>query len=684
MKKTLFLFISLVIAFSSSAQLDRSQMPAAGPAPKINIGKAKTFELKNGLKVIVVENHNVPVISYTLSLDIDPILEGDKVGYVSMAGDLMRSGTNSKSKSEIDEAVDFIGASLSTRASGIYASSLKKHSDELLDLMTDVLYNPVFPQEELDKSIKQTLTAIKSQKDDPGAIVDNVSDAILFGKNHPYGEVMSEETVENITVDDLKRYYETYYRPNVAYLVIVGDITVKEAKKQAKTYFAKWEKKDVPTHKYDAPKVLDKPFVAVANKDGATQSTVSVSYTLDMKPNHPDVIKARVMNGILGGGMNGRLTQNLREDKAWTYGSYSSIDTDELTGSFSASAKVRTSVTDSSFTEMLYEMKQMTTDAVTQEDLDLVKNSMTGSFSRSLESPSTVARFALNIQKYNLPEDYYETYLEKLSAVTLEDVKAMAAKYITPDNALLLAVGNVPEMKKTLKPFSSTGEVIMYNYYGDVVKSMPLPAGLTADKVVADYVAAIGGAEAVNAVNNYSMEGSMNVQGMALNMNIYNSRPNKTCIETLMQGNVVSKQVCNGEAAKMISPMGEQNIEGEMLENMKVEALVFPETNYAELGFTYELLGTEDVDGQDTYKVKMLNPTGKETTLFFSRETGLKVKEISQTPQGAVTSVYNEYTEVKGVKFPKAITQSVGPQSFDIVFETIKVNEEIDANKFEI
>ncbi len=684
MKKTLFLFLSLIIAVSSNAQVDRSQMPAAGPAPKINIGKAKSFELKNGLKVIVVENHNVPVVSYTLSLDVDPILELDKVGYVSMAGDLMRSGTVSKSKAEIDEAVDFIGASLSTRASGMYASSLKKHSGNLLDLMTDVLYNPSFPQEELDKTIKQTLTNIKASKVEPGAIADNVSSKILYGDQHPYGEVMSEETVENITVDDLKSYYQTYYRPNVAYLVIVGDITLKEAKKQAKTYFAKWEEKEVPTHKYDTPKSLEKPFVAVSNKDGATQSTVSVSYTLDMKPNHPDVIKARVMNSILGGGMNGRLTQNLREDKAWTYGSYSSIDTDELVGSFSASAQVRTSVTDSSFTEMLFEMKQMTTEAVTQADLDLVKNSMTGSFSRSLEDPSTVARFALNIQKYGLAEDYYETYLEKLNAVTLDDVKAMAGKYITPDNALLLAVGNVPEMKKTLKPFSSSGEVVMYNFYGEVVKSMPLPEGLTVEKVVADYVNAIGGADAVNAVKHYEMLGNMNVQGMALNLNIYNCRPNKTCVETIMQGNVVSKQVCNGEAAKVISPMGEQNIEGEMLENMKAEAILFPETNFAELGFSYELLGTEDVDGEDTYKVKMLNPIGKETTIFFSRASGLKVKEISQTPQGAVTSIYNEYTEVEGVKFPKAITQSVGPQSFDIVFETIKVNGEIDANKFEI
>ncbi|MBS2098816.1 M16 family metallopeptidase [Carboxylicivirga linearis] len=684
MKKIVFLFLSVLVAISVNAQLDRSKMPAAGPAPKINIEDAKTFELKNGLKVIVVENHKVPVVSYSLSLDIDPIFEGDKAGYISMAGDLMRAGTTTKSKAEIDEAVDFIGAVLSTNSKSIYASSLKKHSDELLDLLADVLYNPVFPQEELDKSVKQMLTGIKADKEDPSSIANNISGALLYGKDHPYGEILTEQTVENITVDDIKNYYETYFRPNVAYLVIVGDISMKEAKKQAKTYFAKWEEKEVPEHKYEAPATFDGPKVVVANKDAANQSTIDLTYTVNLKPGDDDLIKARVMNGILGGGSSGRLFQNLREDKAFTYGAYSSLSSDDLIGSFSASAQVRTSVTDSAFTEIIYEMDKMRTELVSEEDLNLVKNMIAGSFSRSLEDASTVARFALNIQKYNLPKDYYQTYLEKLSAVSLEDVQAMAQKYLTPDNALILAVGNVPEMKKTLKKFSTAGDVAVYNYYAEEVKSMPLPEGLTAEKVIEDYVTALGGADAVNAVKNYSMQGSMTVQGMNLTMKMYSSRPNKSCVETYMGENLMSKQVCNGEAAKVISPMGEQNLEGEQLESMKVEAMIFPETQFSELGFTAELLGSEDVEGDDSYKMKITNPTGKTQIVYFSRSTGLKVKEVSETPQGNVVSLITEYTDVDGVKFPKAITQSVGPQSFDIVFDAITVNDDSIDAKYDI
>ena len=685
MKKSVLFLAALFVAFNINAQLDRSTPPKAGPAPKVNIGKAQSFKLKNGLKVFVVENNKVPVVSYTLSLDLDPLMEGAKAGYSSMAGELMSTGTTTRSKAQIDEAVDFIGAGLYTNASGINATSLKKHSDELLQLMSDVLYNPSFPAEELEKAKKQMLTSLKSQKDDPKAIASNIKSVLRYGKNHPYGEIVSDESVKAITVEDLKTYYKTYFRPNVAYLVIVGDISVREAKKQAKKYFAKWESKEVPTYTYENPKGFDTPQVVTANKDGSTQSTISLSYNVDLKPGDADAIKARVMNQVLGGGsFSARLFQNLREDKGFTYGAYSSLKADEVLGSFNAGANVRTGVTDSAFTEIIYEMKRMRTELVPEKDLEMIKNALIGSFSRALEDPATVARFALNIQKYNLPEDYYETYLEHLAAVTPADVKDMAVKYITPDKALILAVGDVPNMKASLAKFSKTGKVAMYDFYGKEVKAMPLPADLTAEKVIKNYISAIGGLDALAAVKNYALEGTMSIQGMKLNTKIYNRRPNHQCVETYMNGNLMSKQVFNGVAGKIISPMGEQNTEGEMLENMKTESVLFPETQFAELGYKLELSGADNINGEDAVKMKIVSPSGKEQTVYFSRSTGLKIKEVSQTPQGAISSSFTEYVEVKGVKFPKKIAQTVGPQSFDIVFETIKVNEGIDASKFDI
>ena len=661
------------------AQLDRTTPPAAGPAPKINIGEYKKFELPNGLKVFVIENHKLPMVAYSLNLELDPIFEGDAAGYTALAGDLMRAGTSSKTKAQIDDAVDFIGATLSTSSQGIYARSLKKHSSTLLDIMSDVLMNPVFPQEELDKSLKQMKTALQAEKDDPGSIAGNVSKTLRYGINDPYGELITEQTLDNITVDKLKTYHHTYFRPNVAYLVIVGDITLKEAKSQAKNYFGKWENASVPKNYFELPKAYEQPKVAVANKDGANQSTIQVTHIVHLTPGHPDAIKASVMNQILGGGsFNARLFQNLREDKAFTYGAYSSLSTDKRIGAFSASAQVRTSVTDSALTEILYEMNRMRNELVPDEDLQLVKNMMNGSFSRSLEDPQTIARFALNIERYNLPADYYTTYLEKLAAVTAEDVKAMANKYLKPDQAIILAVGDVAKITDKMKAFSPKGEVTQYDFYGKEVVKTDAPADVTAEAIIEKYVQTIGGEEALLSVKDVITKASMEMQGMKININTTQKAPNKVLLEMVMGGNTISRQVFDGQKGKVVSPMGEQVLEGAMLDEMKESASIFPELEFKSNGTKMELAGVEDVDGQKAYKVQITRPSGKTVTTFYSVADGLKIKEVAPSPQGTVTTSYANYQSFGGILMPTAMKQSVGPQSFDIVVSSIEINSGVE------
>jgi len=213
--------------------------------------------------------------------------------------------------------------------------------------------------------------------------------------------------------------YKTYFRPNTAYLIIVGDITVQEAKSQAEKYFGKWEKGVVPAHSYSFPELNKSPRVVIGNRDGAVQSVIMVSYPLEYKPGNPDAIKASVMNSILGGGsLSSRINANLREKRAYTYGAYSSLNSDKLVGSFNASGEIKGESTDSAMTQLLVEIKRMITEPVDNKLLEQVKSRMSGSFARSLENPSTIAGFALNIEKYKLPKDYYATYLEKLSNVS--------------------------------------------------------------------------------------------------------------------------------------------------------------------------------------------------------------------------------------------------------------------------
>ncbi|HDR52643.1 MAG TPA: insulinase family protein, partial [Mariniphaga anaerophila] len=387
MKKIfLFLFAGILLTFTLSAQLDRSQPPKPGPAPTVNIGDYNMFTLSNGLKVIVVENHKTPVISWQLSLDIDPVMENEAKGYVDMAGQLMRSGTKNRTKQEIDEEIDFIGASLNTFSTGIYASSLTRHKDKLLDLMSDVLLNPVFPEDELDKMVEQSISALAANENDANFMVDNLITSVVYGDEHPYGEVVTKASLENITRDHVANYYNTYFKPNTAYLVIVGDITTKEAKKLTKKYFKTWKKGNVPSATYPNPQAPAENTVAFANRDGAVQSVLAVSYPIEMQPGAPDAIKASVMNSVLGGGVfSGRLMQNLREDKAYTYGARSSLSSDKVVGRFTARTEVGNNVTDSALVEILYEMDRMVNEPVDSESLELVKNFMNGSFARSLE-----------------------------------------------------------------------------------------------------------------------------------------------------------------------------------------------------------------------------------------------------------------------------------------------------------
>jgi len=221
--------------------LDRSIRPQAGPAPVIKIGDYQSFELANGLKVFVVENHKIPRLAYSLVLDNDPVFEGDMAGYSYFAGELMRTGTTSRTKDQIDEQVDMLGASLNTSAGGMSANCLTRHNEALLGIMSDVLLNADFKAEELEKIRTQTLSALEANKNDPGSISQRVSSVLVYGNNHPYGLNETDESVKKISLEKCTEFYKTYFKPNVAYLAIVGDISLEQAKPLVEKYFDRWQ-----------------------------------------------------------------------------------------------------------------------------------------------------------------------------------------------------------------------------------------------------------------------------------------------------------------------------------------------------------------------------------------------------------------------------------------------------------
>ncbi len=690
-QKIIFSLITLLsIGMLSYAQpLDRSIRPKAGPAPEVQMGTAQSFVSSNGIKVFVVENHKLPVVNYSIDFDIRPEMQGDMVGFKDMVGELLTSGTKTKSKDKFNEELDRLGARLAIGSDGIFMQALKKNSDKLLALAGEVLTQPNFTQEELEKLKKQTKSGLAQQQDDPEAMSANITRILNFGKNHPYGEITTEKSVENITLDKCKKYFETYFRPNVAYMAIVGDITLEEAKVQVEKNFGKWQKKDVPRANYPMPKKPNGATVAVVNKSGAVQSVVDVTYPIDMKQGHPDEIKLKVANGILGGGSSGRLFQSLREKHAWTYGSYSSFRSDELpgAGSFSATSNSTTNATDSSVAEILKEMNRLRSEPVSQEELDGYKNYMAGTFALGLEDPRTLARYAINERKFNMPKDYYRNYLKNVEAVTTKDVMEVSNKYITPGVATITVAGDKKQVVDKLKQF---GPVTVYDLYGNVQKDepmAPMPNNLSASDIIKKHIEVTGGQDKWNAVQDMTINMTTEMQGMSINIKTIRKAPNKMLLDVNAMGQSFQKIVFDGTKGYTAAQGQKKDFDAAEAKEYADEAAMIRDMAYLKPDHKLDLKGMEKVNDIPAYQIEITKPSGEKVNEYYDVKTGYKVKsEQSETsPQGSSTQTtyYMDYKDgAGGLKYPNMIKQSMGPQMMEMKLKSVEVNTGVKDEEF--
>lgn len=679
MKKLAILLFAALLVGNAWAQVDRSQLPASGPAPEINIGDAEMFTLENGLKVILVTNDKLPRVAFSLVLDRDPLMEGDKAGLTGFVGQMMTSGTESRTKDQIDEEIDFIGASLAASSTSIFGSSLKKHQEKLLELMTDVLYNPSFPEEELEKLRKQTLTGLATTKDDPNAISSRLASAMVYGKDHPYGEVETEETIKNISVEDVKAYYETFFKPNIAYLTIVGDMDLDEAKKITEQYFAKWQAGDVPSFTYEKPERTGMTVVGLVDRSSSVQTVINVTQPVELKVGDEDYISSRLLNQILGGGSSARLFMNLREDKGYTYGAYSSISPDRLIGRFTASGSVRTEVTDSAVVEFLYEINKIVEEGVTAEELEKAKANLSGSFGRSLESPSTIANFALNIERYGLPKDYYKNYLQELNSYSVADINQTAKKLIDPSKLYITAVGNGSEIKEKLAKF---GEVRLYDNMGFPAKELTADADMTAEKVISNFLQKIGGKEKAQAIKTASMTMNAEIMGTPLSLDMVFDASGRYSQKTSVGGNVMQSSVINKDSGTVSVQGQSMQLSGQQLEEAKINAYLIPEAWVEELGYTLELDGLKDVDGTPAYKVIISAPSGAKLVNYYDQNTGLRIKNENQM---SGDTFYSDYQEKNGVLLPMTwtIKSAMLPVPMEAKVTNLNVNPELTEEDFQ-
>ena len=679
MKKQLtYIAVAFLFAGTVSAQkIDLNAMPKPGPTPAINIAKPKTFQLKNGLTVMVVENNKLPRVSASLTMDRPPYNEGPVTGVSEIMAEQFENGTTSMSKDDFNKKVDYLGANLNFNSGGATMNSLSKYFPQVLGLMADAIINPKFSADEIQNSKERAIEGLKSDEKNASSIAGRVSNALMYGKNTSRGEFETVESINKIQLADVQNIYKKYYAPDNAYLVIVGDVKFDQVKPLVEKAFSGWKKANTPITPLEPAENVAKTEINIVDVPSAVQSVVSVNNLNTLKMKDANYFPATIANYILGGGGEARLFMNLREKNGFTYGAYSSMVASKYSPQFSASASVRNEVTDKAVKEFMNELNAIS--SVKPEELENAKANLKGSFIMSLEQPATIARFALNQKVQDLPADFYTNYLKSIDKVTAADVTNAVKATILPNQSRIFIAGKASDISEGLEKLGYP-----VKYYDKDANPVAKPtvqkvdANVTVASVVDKYIAAIGGKANLAKITSYTTNATMSMQGQNLDFKIVKAQGGKELQTISMGAMTVQKQVFDGKTG--YSEQGGQKVpmsKEEIAENLKNTEL------FEELGFAkspdYKLAGIEKINGEDSYAIK-----SGDKSYYYSVKTGLKTGETetvkAQGQTMTIPTTFADYKDVSGVKMPYTIT--VNQMGMDMVMKvkSYEVNQAKDSD----
>lgn len=434
-------------------------MPAPQPkeSKKISFPSYITRDLPNGLRILIIEHHEQPIVSLRFLAKSGSAEDGNLPGLANLTGELLTKGTKTRSATQIAEEIDYVGGQLVSGSDwdATYASAtvLKKHLDVGLSLLADVTLNPVFAEEEVERAREQRLTALLQRKDDAGYLAETKLNAAIFDQ-HPYAkpQIGTEQSVKALKRADFVGFHKKHFVPNNAILAVVGDISTDEALPKIENLFGSWQRRELPGDSTQSPNDLSRTAVYVIDKAGAVQSAIRVGH-VGIARKSGDFVPVVVLNTLLGGYFNSRINLNLREGKGYTYGAQTSFDVRKYRGPFVASADVRNAVTDSAITEILQELERIRKDPVTPEELDMVKKFIVGSFPLQIETPNQIASKVIDLELYDLPRNFYDTFNNRVEEVTAQVLLRAAKLYLHPDRIAIAVAGNSKEIAPRLQKF---------------------------------------------------------------------------------------------------------------------------------------------------------------------------------------------------------------------------------------
>jgi zinc protease len=446
--RKLIAVIGLIVPMLAFAQApDRSRPPAVGRPPSLKLPSIQHMKLSNGLPVLLMEKRGVPVIQINLLVKADSA--GDppgKSGLTSLMLDLMDEGAGSRGALELADAIDFLGANISTfagvRVSGVTLYAPVARLGEAIPLMADIAQRPRFAPEELERKRKERLTALLQSHDQPTVIASVLSSRTLWGPAHPYSLAasISEAGIRSITTEDLKSLHSSTFHPGAATIVAVGEVSAATLLPGLESAFGKWAQKTFTEIPVAAPKQVSGRTIYLVDKPGAAQSVIRIG-RIGAERKTPDYFPMIVMNTVLGGSFTSRLNQNLREQHGYSYGAGSSFDFRIVPGPFIATSSVQTAVTDKALAEFMNELRRIL-QPLTEEEVTRARNYLALGYPGNFQTVGEIAGAIQEVVAYGLPDDYLNSYIEHVLAVTKADVERVAREYIDPENLAIIVVGD--------------------------------------------------------------------------------------------------------------------------------------------------------------------------------------------------------------------------------------------------
>jgi zinc protease len=675
------MFLALHSAFGQGLKL--GDKPGPLPAKEFAFPKYTELFLSNGLKVFVIEDHEQPTVALKLQIRGGEVSESIP-GTAAVVAEMLTKGAGKRDALTIAKELDGVGAGVSASSSGditnVTGESILKHMPIMLEIFSDVLRSATFPEDELAKLKKQKISEVKLEKANGNSMLQVMSRKIAYGANHPSARHKSEASYNAITIDEIKKFYSSYYRPNNATLAVVGDVKPEEIKPILEKALGAWTPGDV--NEFRTPKAEPMPqgvyFIA---RPSSVQSATALTAN-SVPNNHPEFEALRLGANLMGAGFSGRLFRTLRETYSYTYTPYAYLTSGRDVNRFICGADVRNSVTDSAIKVMQSEMTKITTELAPNDELDLIKRFVVGQFKMNFENSDFVAGLLLNADYNNQPISYVKEFPNRFTAITSEQMKSAMSKHASK---LSIVVVGSPDVLETLKQF---GPVYEYTTDFEVKKSEVKKVNMTPQELMEKHRKALGGMDNISKISTLTTKGSasfdMNGQKMQGNFERKQKAPGKD-LSILDFKIFTQKQITDGNRA-WISMGGQTKeiTEPAQKNNMIENAHILESTRLLELGSKLNIKGQEG----DLIIVEVIDATGDKSTMFFDAKTFLveKVTAVVKGPQGDYGMIQrmSNYKNVNGIKFPGKLT--LEQDSVVIIMDNLEytINTPIDDSEYKV